>query len=112
MTAPVLADELGPRARRRVVVASVVAGAVIVLFVVVAVNRLADKGQLDSEKWRPLTQWSVLKFYLGGLGNTVKAAATAMLIAITVGGLVALGVAIWAIGRYELVSRALAVVGL
>ena len=31
---------------------------------------------------------------------------------ITVGGLVALGVALWAIGRYELVSRLLALVGL
>ena len=31
---------------------------------------------------------------------------------VTVGGLLALGVAIWAIGRYEVVSRALAVLGL
>ncbi len=31
---------------------------------------------------------------------------------VTVGGLVALGVAVWAIGRYELVSRLLALVGL
>jgi glutamate transport system permease protein len=91
MTAPVLSDALGPRARRKVLVGSVVAGALILLAVAVAVKRLSDNGQLDSDKWRPLTQWSVLKFYLGGLGNTLKAAATSMVFAVAIGGLLALG---------------------
>ena len=90
MTAPLLADALGPRARRRVLMASVLAAAVIAAFLVLAVNRLADNGQLDSDKWRPLTQWSVLRFYLGGLANTVKAASTAMVIALAIGGSLAL----------------------
>jgi glutamate transport system permease protein len=70
--------------------ASVVAGAAIVALIAVAVNRFADEGQLAEEKWRPLTQWPVIKFYLIGLVNTAKAAGTSMVLAMTVGGLVAL----------------------
>ena len=90
MTAPVLADTLGPRARRRVRLASVVAGVAILGLIAVAVNRLSDNGQLDESKWRPLTEWGVLRFYLGGLGNTVKAALTSMVLAMAIGGLMAL----------------------
>lgn len=88
--APVLAEALGPRARRRVLVASVVSGALVAAGLVVAARRLEANGQLDAEKWRPLTQWSVMKFLLGGLANTIKAAATSMGIAIAIGGTVAL----------------------
>ena len=90
MTAPVLADSLGPRGRRRALVASLVATAVILAVVVVGINRLQDSGQLDARKWRPLVQWPVIKFFLGGLLNTIKAASTAMGIAVVVGGLFAL----------------------
>jgi glutamate transport system permease protein len=90
VTVPVLADALGPRARRQVRLASVVAGVMIVALIAVAVNRFADEGQLAEEKWRPLTQWPVIKFYLIGLVNTAKAAGTSMVLAMTVGGLVAL----------------------
>ncbi|HWC10059.1 MAG TPA: amino acid ABC transporter permease [Acidimicrobiales bacterium] len=90
MTAPVLADALGPRARRRVRVASIAAGLLVLACLAVAVRRLSDRGQLESDKWRPLTEWPVLKFYLGGLVNTLKAAAVAMVIAMAVGGVMAL----------------------
>ncbi len=90
MTAPVLADALGPRARRRVLGASAITAALIVVGVVVALRRLDANGQLDADKWRPLTQWPVIRFYLGGLGNTVKAALTSMAIAVAVGASVAL----------------------
>jgi glutamate transport system permease protein len=90
MTAPVLADTLGPRARRRVLVASVVSLVVIAALVAIGLRRLDANQQLDSDKWRPLTQWSVIKFYLGGLGNTLRAAGTAMAIALTLGAVLAL----------------------
>ncbi|HEX2701662.1 MAG TPA: amino acid ABC transporter permease [Acidimicrobiales bacterium] len=90
MTAPVLADAMGPRARRRAVVASVVAGAAIAYLVVLAVRRLDANNQLLWDNWRPFTKRSILKFFLGGLGNTVRAAVTAMGFAVVVGGLVAL----------------------
>lgn len=87
----VLADELGPKARRRVLIASVVSGALILGLVFLAYRRLDQNGQLDAEKWKPFTDWRVLKFFLGGLGNTVKAAAAAMALALVVGGMLALG---------------------
>ena len=85
-----LADDLGPRGRRQVLVGSIVATVVCLGLVALALMRFSDNGQLASDKWRPLTQWSVIKFYLGGLGNTLRAAATAMVIAVVIGALVAL----------------------
>ena len=90
MTAPILADALGPRARRRVRLVSVVAGAALAAVLAFAVNRLADKGQLDWERWEPLTRWSVLKFLLGGLGQTIKAAGAGMAAAVVLGAALAL----------------------
>lgn len=86
----ILADDLGPRGRRQVFIGSIVAGALLLGLLGLGIKRFSDNGQFASDKWEPLTQWSVLKFYLGGLGNTLKVAATAMIIALVVGGLVAL----------------------
>jgi glutamate transport system permease protein len=71
-------------------VASVVALVVIAAVLVVAFVRLNDKGQFDAAKWRPLIQWSVVKFLLIGLVNTVKVAVVAMAAALTIGALMAL----------------------
>src|SRR5687767_14410072 len=91
MTAPALADVLGPRARRRTHVASAVSGVFLVIVVIVAVQRFADKGQLDGAKWEPLADWGTIRFLLGGLGNTLKAAGVAMALAMATGALLALG---------------------
>jgi glutamate transport system permease protein len=90
MTVPVLADALGPRARRRVLVASIVIGALLAGVLAIAANRLADKGQLSWDRWEPLTRWSVLSFLLGGLVLTVKAAAAGMVGAVVLGTALAL----------------------
>lgn len=90
MTAIVLADALGPRARRRVLIGSVVSGVVLAIVVVIAVRRLSDRGQLDWSRWEPLTRWSVIKFLVLGLGATLRAAMAAMAIAIGLGGALAL----------------------
>ncbi len=90
MTAPVLSDALGPRARRRVAIASAVAVVGLVGLAFVAFLRLSDKGQLDWAKWEPLTQWSVIKFLLLGLLATVKAAMAAMGVALILGAALAL----------------------
>ena len=91
MTATLLSDALGPRGRRRVWIASAVAAGLLAVVVAVAVQRLVDKGQFDAAKWRPFSEWAVLRFFLGGLANTLKAAALAMGIAVVLGGLLALG---------------------
>ena len=51
MTAPILADALGPRGRRQARIASVVAVVVIGAAVIVAVVRLNEKGQFDAALW-------------------------------------------------------------
>ena len=71
--------------------ASLASAAAIAAVLAVAVNRLVDKDQFRDEFWRPLRQWSVLRFLLSGLGNTLKAAAVAMVIAMAIGVVMALG---------------------
>jgi glutamate transport system permease protein len=90
-TGALLGDELGPRGRRRVLIGSVVSGALLALVVVVALRRLASRGQLDADLWRPLADPRVLRFFLVGALNTVKAAAAAMVGAVTLGMVLALG---------------------
>ena len=90
MTAPVFVDTLGPRGRRRTRLASAVAVVLIAAFVVVAVGRLRENGQLDADLYRPFTRWEALEFYLIGLLNTLKVAGIAMVLAMVIGVLMAL----------------------
>ena len=91
MTAPVLADALGPRARRRTQVASVAAAVVLLGVGWVAINRLQEKGQLEWRLWEPFTQWAVIRFLLDGLWVTLKLGAASMVLALSIGGFLALG---------------------
>lgn len=91
MSGPTLGDDLGPRGRRIVATASVVAGVVVLAVLALALRRFADNGQLDGERWAPLTEWAVWRFLLGGLANTVKAAAAAMVLSLVIGLLMCLG---------------------
>jgi glutamate transport system permease protein len=90
MSAPLLADALGPRGTRRVLIVSILSGLVIAGLVAVAVLRLLDKGQLAASRWEPLTRWSVLRFLLGGLVETLKVASVAMVLAMAVAAPMAL----------------------
>lgn len=91
MSGGVLYDALGPRGRRRVRVVSAVAAVALAGLVAVALTRLADKGQLDAERWRFLTDASILRFLWNGLLNTLTVAAVAGLLAFAVGAVMALG---------------------
>lgn len=91
MTAVILADALGPKARRRVWIASIVAGVLVAGVIGIAIQRLADKGQFAERLWEPFTEPAVLRFFLTGLANTLKAALVAMGLALVVGAFLALG---------------------
>lgn len=91
MTAPVLADALGPRARRRTTIATGVALVLLAALAYLAIRRFQQQGQLEADKWELLSRWSVLRFLLLGLVNTLRAAAVAMVLAAGIGGLMALG---------------------
>jgi glutamate transport system permease protein len=91
MTAALVGDELGPRGRRRVLVASGVAAVALGALFVVALRRFAARGQLDAELWSILADPGVVRYLLGGLGNTLKVAAAGMVGAVAVGAVMALG---------------------
>lgn len=87
----VLYDELGPRGRRRVRIASVVAYAFLAFLVFVAVSRLADRGQLEGRRWANLGNPDLVEFLAKGLWSNVKAALIAMTLALALGTFLALG---------------------
>ncbi|MFD8814113.1 amino acid ABC transporter permease [Streptomyces sp. NPDC059627] len=82
----VLYDAPGPRARRRNVVLSVVFVLLLALLAWWVWQKLDDKGQLKWDLWQPFTTSEAWTTYLlPGLGNTLKAAALAMVIALPLG---------------------------
>jgi glutamate transport system permease protein len=87
----ILADELGPRGRRRVQVATAVATGVLIVLAVLVVRRFSDKGQLDWARWRFVSEWAIWQFLLRGLRNTLTAALVAMALALVVGAAGAAG---------------------
>ncbi|MGP3982767.1 amino acid ABC transporter permease [Streptomyces sp. KR80] len=84
----VLYDTPGPGAKRRNIVFSVAFVAVLALVLWWAWGAMADKGQLEWVKWSPFfTDQAWTTYLLPGLGNTLKAAALAMLIALPLGAI-------------------------
>jgi glutamate transport system permease protein len=92
MSASVLYDVQGPRARRRVLIGSVIGGLLIVLLLVLAALRLADNGQFEYEKYQAFVEEPELYArLLDGLINTLKAAALALVFASVLGVVLAFG---------------------
>lgn len=92
MSTPVLYDVQGPRARRRVLLASLVGAALLGLLALVVVQRLADNDQLEYAKYEPFfTEQLLYERLLEGLQNTLKAAAYALVLAMLLGVVLAFG---------------------
>lgn len=89
--ASVLYDAPGPRARRRIALASTVTGLVLLAAVVGALRAFASHGQLDADRWRPFTQPAIWRYLLVGLRGTVEAAAVVAVLSAGAGLLLALG---------------------
>jgi glutamate transport system permease protein len=88
----VLADPPGPRGRRRVLIASVVAALVLAGLITLAILRLADRGQLDGDLWSVFVDQPDLRSLLWhGLLSTLRAALVAMLLAVAFGLALAVG---------------------
>ncbi|MEU9394391.1 amino acid ABC transporter permease [Streptomyces sp. NPDC048324] len=82
----VLYDTPGPRAKRRNVVLSVVFVLLLGLVLWWVWQKMDDKGQLKWSLWQPFTTSEAWTTYLlPGLGNTLKAAALSMVIALPLG---------------------------
>lgn len=88
-----LVEELGPRGKQRVRVASVISVLLFLLFVAWLVWRLADQGQFEPRLWSQFvdfeSEWP--QFLLGGLWGTFRAAVGAMVVAAVLGLVLALG---------------------
>jgi glutamate transport system permease protein len=89
MTATVLYDEPGPRARRRMAVASIVAGLVLVGLAAWIVWRFADAGQLEGRRWSII--WDSRQYLWGGLLVTLRLAGVSIVLATVLGVLLSLG---------------------
>jgi glutamate transport system permease protein len=101
MSASLLYDVQGPRARRRVMIYSVIGGLVLLALLAVGVRRLADNGQFEAELWTPF--WDdprVARRLLAGLRGTLTAAAYALVLALALGTVLAFG----RLSRSKLVS--------
>ena len=85
-----LGDALGPRGRRTTRIVTAISGLAILAFIVLALTRLADKGQLAQAKWEPFTTWPIQKFFLEGMRTTVEVSLVSMTGAMVLGTLLAL----------------------
>jgi glutamate transport system permease protein len=87
----VLYDVPGPRARRRILVWSVISGLVLVGVLGLGLWQFAKHGQLDAAKWAPFSQWPIWEYLLVGLLGTLEAAAYVAVLSAVAGILLALG---------------------
>ncbi len=85
-----ITEELGPRGRRRALIGTVAITVLLIAGLLWIIRRFQIKGQFAPELWRPFRQWSIWKFLLLGLGQTLKAAAVGLLLAVSLGILLAM----------------------
>jgi glutamate transport system permease protein len=86
-----LYDAPGPRTRRRILIGSVVGLAVIGLLVLFVVDRLEETGQLRRIFWEPFTRSGVQRILWNGLKATLRASAVALVLALLLGVVLAVG---------------------
>jgi glutamate transport system permease protein len=88
-----LVEELGPRGKRRVRIASIVSSIALAALIGLIIWRLISEGQFEGRLWAQFvdfeTGWP--QFLVTGLWGTVRAAIGAMVIALVLGLLLALG---------------------
>ncbi|MET7709225.1 amino acid ABC transporter permease [Micromonospora sp. NPDC005189] len=87
----ILFDEPGPRARRRIRIATVLGAVLLAGAAVAAVYQFASHGELAAARWEPFTTWPIWRYLLNGLWATVRAAAATAVLSATLGLLLALG---------------------
>ncbi|MFT3900227.1 MAG: amino acid ABC transporter permease [Gordonia sp. (in: high G+C Gram-positive bacteria)] len=90
--ATVLYDAPGRRARIRNAIVAAVFLLVLAAMAAWVITRLADRGQLDADMWRPFitaSTWTV--YILPGLWGTIEAAAVSIVAALVLGALLGIG---------------------
>lgn len=86
-----LFDEPGPRARRRIRIATVVGAVAVLGLLALAVRQFAAAGQLGADRWQPYVTWPMWRYLLDGLWSTALAAVVSAALAMAAGLALALG---------------------
>lgn len=86
-----LYDVPGPRGRRRILIGSVIGTLLLAALVALVIQRLEDAGQFRSIFWEPFTRAGVQRILLRGLWATLRAAGVALVLAIALGLILAVG---------------------
>ncbi len=89
-TVAAFADELGPRGKVKVTVATVIGGALAAGLLFLAYRRFESNGQLEGKLWGDLFSGEALRFFWGGLQVTLKLAALGLALALSLGVVLAL----------------------
>ncbi|MEU7797775.1 amino acid ABC transporter permease [Micromonospora arborensis] len=90
-TQQILFDEPGPRAQRRIRIATVLGAVLLAAALVAAVYQFASHGELAAARWEPFTTWPIWRYLLNGLWATLRAAAATAVLSAALGLLLALG---------------------
>ncbi|GAA0933872.1 amino acid ABC transporter permease [Nonomuraea longicatena] len=91
MSGSVLFDEPGPRARRRIRIATVLGVLFALGLAALAVRQFAANGQLAAERWSPYATWPMWRYLLDGLWSTGLAAVVSAVLSMALGLALALG---------------------
>ncbi|MEU4577579.1 amino acid ABC transporter permease [Nonomuraea sp. ATR24] len=91
MSSTALFDEPGPRARRRIRVATVLGALAAIALAALAVRQFAANGQLEAARWQPYATWPMWRYLLDGLWSTALAAVVTAALAMAAGIMLALG---------------------
>ncbi|MFZ1287007.1 MAG: amino acid ABC transporter permease, partial [Candidatus Phosphoribacter sp.] len=92
MSATVLFDNPGPKARARHRIVAIVSAVLVLLSLAWAISRFAAKDNLEPSKWLPFLTTDIwVNYLLPGLANTLKAALISMLLAGIFGVLFGMG---------------------
>jgi glutamate transport system permease protein len=86
-----LYDAPGPRGRRRILIGSIIGALLVVALVAVIIRRLEETGQFREIFWEPFTRAGVQRILLRGLWATLRAAGVALVLAIALGLVLAVG---------------------
>lgn len=88
----VLYDHPGPKAKVRNRLISLLFIVVILAALYFAITGVADKKELQADKWKPFANWDIWQnIVLPGLWATVKAAIISVIIALPIGAVLAVG---------------------
>lgn len=86
-----LFDELGPKGRARLRIATIVAAVVVAGTIAGAIAQLAHVGQLSARLWSPLGSWANLRYLANGLVMTLEIGLVSAALSLVFGTMFGLG---------------------